>query len=208
MVPFGVLGPAWAARTMSPRRARPLLQFTFPSESLRAGGIALSVTRPLRGLGLFRLTFEVFPLAPGGSRLSSGSTSSHGLRSAPGSLAHSGPLRRSSVSARLRTTLNSPRSPTPLRFRAPPASPESGSDLRRGCLPRLCCPLRLSQPPGAFFLPTPRGLVSCRSAHGVPSLQRFSPPNRRGVSPRPCPSWRYRRWAVSPPSTRSPPSGG
>lgn len=39
---------------------------------------------------------------------------------------------------------------------------ESVSDSYRGCLPRLCCASRFSQPLDALFRPTLFGLVSCR----------------------------------------------
>lgn len=56
-----------------------------------------------------------------------------------------------------------------------------GSDLRRGCLPRLCCAFRLSQPLDALFHPEPSGLVSCRwrpwaSTFGGFPLQVADPP--------------------------------
>jgi hypothetical protein len=39
--------------------------------------------------------------------------------------------------------------------RYPTALTEAGSDLRRVCLPRLCCAFRLSQPLDALFRPQP-----------------------------------------------------
>jgi hypothetical protein len=50
---------------------------------------------------------------------------------------------------------------------------DSGSDLHRGYLPRLCCVLRLSQPLDAFFRPNHLDLVSCRCHPGL-HLQRVS----------------------------------
>jgi len=46
------------------------------------------------------------------------------------------------------------------------ATSESGSDLHRDYLPRLCCVLRFSQPLDAFFRPHPFGPISCRCRPG------------------------------------------
>ena len=50
---------------------------------------------------------------------------------------------------------------------------DSGSDLHRICLTRLCCVLRLSQPLDALFRPNLRSLISYRNHSGF-CLQRVS----------------------------------
>lgn len=65
----------------------------------------------------------------------------------------------------------------PLSFVAPSTPSPTASDLHRGCLPRLCCTFKLSQPLDALFRLLPAGLVSCRKRPWGLSLQRF-PPNR------------------------------
>lgn len=52
---------------------------------------------------------------------------------------------------------------------------ERGSDLHRGCLPRLCGALRLSQPLDASFRYAPSSLVSCWYHPWAFRLQRFTP---------------------------------
>jgi len=63
-----------------------------------------------------------------------------------------------------------------MRFRAPSAHRATGSDLHRGCLARLCCAFRLSQPPDALFLPRPFQLCFTLVAPLGFALQRFVPP--------------------------------
>jgi len=55
------------------------------------------------------------------------------------------------------------------------ATSDTGSDLHRVYLSRLCCVLRFSQPLDAFFRPSRAGPVSYRYRPGF-SLQRFSLP--------------------------------
>jgi len=54
----------------------------------------------------------------------------------------------------------------------PSAASDTGSDLHRVYLTRLCCVLRLSQPLDAFFRPYPLGFISRRCHPGF-RLQRF-----------------------------------
>jgi len=57
-----------------------------------------------------------------------------------------------------------------LGFPSPSALEVTGSHLRRVCLARLRCASRLSQPPGAFFLPKP-----CRFFFTPAALLGFGP---------------------------------
>jgi len=57
-----------------------------------------------------------------------------------------------------------------LGFPSPSALEVTGSHLRRVCLARLRCAFRLSQPPGAFFLPKP-----CRFFFTPAALVGFGP---------------------------------
>lgn len=50
----------------------------------------------------------------------------------------------------------------------PTACSSESSDLHRAYLTRLCYAYRLSQPPDVLFRSRPIGLVSCRSAPGIP----------------------------------------
>jgi hypothetical protein len=77
-----------------------------------------------------------------------------------------------------------------LGFFSPTALEVSGSDLCRGCLPRLRCAFRLSQPLDAFFPPIPFRLCFTPVTLLGFTLQRFPLPSRRVCLSTSRPSWR------------------
>jgi hypothetical protein len=202
----------------SPRGLLPLLQFTRPSESLSGRGIVSSVRRSPLGLRRDGVTLGVFPRPP--------------ARPIEKKVA---PLSWTSLCSRVPSRAGPPEHPVAtlpnesgpcdeLSGHSPgvcrPYSVSSaGSDLRRGCLPRLCSAFGLPRTLDALLRPTPcRPCFMPTTLMGFP-LQRFPLPVAHATSRSRFPSRRSRasdaartrrlrsslRRALSPSGVRVPP---
>jgi len=155
VTPFRVFRTARGESRVSPRSLLPSCSLRALQSLRNERAISLLVRRTLLGLSPTGLAFEVFARLP--------------PRSKP--LVSTSILSWASFCSRVLPGPNGllPRLPL-LGFPSPSALEVTGSYLHRVCLARLHCASRLSQPPGAFFLPKP-----CRFFFTPAALLGFGP---------------------------------